>query len=457
MNRREYIDRIQDAIGDRKLIWVGTRGHDAIGLMSLAQFSEVYSVAAPLGAISLNVDYSLENLTRGRVDLDTYTIDRDHSPPANTLRRVLLHSLTQPAVVVSYRPLALLSAICYPRSEFVSQLGMFHERQATFEHKPWVETELGKIGITVIPWRYFAEGERLRLREELTARGVLVIRANRSDGGAGLRTVRTMQEMERHAPRSDDGFVGAAPLLEPHVPLNIGACVFANGKIALHPPSIQLIGIESCSGRQFGYCGNDFAAFKFIDKKIVKELEEMTVRTGRWLWMQGYIGAYGLDALVYDSRLYLTEVNPRFQGSSVLSARIDREMSRSDIYMNHIAACLGLDPPRDRMGLLDMANSQPSHAHIVIHNNNNKEKTWDSSCRSQPGTSIELLPEPGTTLAPNAIMCRIVVSRAITATGRSLEAALVRYMESGLFQKPATQHDFRERGYDASSNFDAIR
>jgi len=424
--------------------------------MSIAQLSEVYSVAAPLGALSLDVDYSLENITRKRVDLDTYSIDRDHSTEANELRRFLLASLTQPAVVVSYRSLALLSAICYPRAEFVSHLGMFHERQATFEHKPWVETQLQKIGTTVIPWRYFADGERVRLREELAARGVLVVRTNRSDGGSGLQTVNSIQQLERHTPWSKDGFIAAAPLLEPHLPLNIGACVFPNGQVTLHPLSVQLIGIKACTSRHFGYCGNDFAAAKDIDKKLVKEFGEITVRAGRWLWSQGYIGAYGVDALVHEGRLYLTEINPRFQGSASLSARIDREMFRSDIYLNHIAACLGLDPPNNEMNLLDLSNEQPSYAHLIMHNRSCEPEAWEYSCRGVAGGSVELLPMPGTVVAPNAIKCRIVATRAITNTGRSLEPAFLKDIKRAIFRKPTTAVDRMERGYDGRSNINSI-
>ena len=42
------------------------------------------------------------------------------------------------------------------------------------------------------------------------------------------------------------------------VSVNVGAVVFPGGTVAVHPASIQLIGIEPCTSRRFGYCGNDF-------------------------------------------------------------------------------------------------------------------------------------------------------------------------------------------------------
>jgi formate-dependent phosphoribosylglycinamide formyltransferase (GAR transformylase) len=57
------------------------------------------------------------------------------------------------------------------------------------------------------------------------------------------------------------------------------------------------------------------------------------------------LGAFGVDALVYDGRVYLAEVNSRFQGSSVMSARIDQALNRPDIYCAHVAAFMGLSAP----------------------------------------------------------------------------------------------------------------
>src|SRR5687767_7539036 len=139
-NRQKLLGKLKDKLGIRKLVWVGTRGHDAKALLDLPQLTEVYGITAPLGAVSIQVDFALEQVSKQRVDLDVYSIDQDRSEPANHLRRLLLASLTEPTVVMAYRPLALLSALCFPRSDFVIHIGMFHERQLTFEHKPWVES-----------------------------------------------------------------------------------------------------------------------------------------------------------------------------------------------------------------------------------------------------------------------------------------------------------------------------
>jgi hypothetical protein len=51
-NRKAYITRIENELGSRKLIWIGTRGHDAWPLLEIRQLTEIYSVAAKLGSLS---------------------------------------------------------------------------------------------------------------------------------------------------------------------------------------------------------------------------------------------------------------------------------------------------------------------------------------------------------------------------------------------------------------------
>jgi ATP-grasp domain len=420
--RRKLIRDLQDRLGARKLVWVGTRGYDSSCLMDLPQFSESYAIIAPLGSVSLAVDFALEEVSGQRVDLDTYKIDDDRSEPAQELRRRLLDSLNEPAAVLAYRPSALLSALCYPRSDFVTYLGMFHERQATFEHKPWVENELRRRGLPIIPWRYFAKEDRQRLEEEVTSLGALVVRANRSDGGAGVKAISSPDEIAAHISDSRDGFVAATPLLEPHVPLNVNACVFQDGTISLHPASMQLIGIEACTRRRFGYCGNDFAAIKDLDSELLQQFDSITRRAGRWLWSQGYLGAFGVDALVHQGRLLLAEINPRFQGSSLLSARIDRAMGRPDLFLCHLAAHLGLAAPPDRR-LSEIVQEQGSFAQVVYHN-----LQTEAALAEVPDLvgdlALELIPSADVRVHPNATVWRVLVPGAVTRNGRTIDLAV---------------------------------
>lgn len=424
VSRKNLISILTDRLGARKLVWVGTRGHDAASLMELPQFSESYAIIAPLGSLSLAVDFALEEVSGRRVDLDTYKIDDDRSEPAQELRRRLLNSLTEPTVVLAYRPSALLSAICYPRREFVTYLGMFHERQATFEHKVWVENELRLCGIPIIPWRYFAEEDRQRLEEEIAAGGTLVIRANRSDGGAGVRAISKPEDIGEHISDAGDGFIAASPLLEPHISLNINACIFREGTISLHSPSMQLIGIRECTQRRFGYCGNDFAAIKDIDQELLFKFETLVRGAGQWLWSQGYLGAFGMDALIYNGKVLLTEINPRFQGSSSLSARIDRAMGRNDLFLCHLAAHLGFGAPTTR-ALIDIVKEQAGWAQMIFHNKSAEAVRVRCYGADSSKLDFELIPSSLIHVEPDATLFRVLAAEGITRNGCTIEPSIL--------------------------------
>jgi hypothetical protein len=421
--REDLVTKLTSHLGGRKLVWVGSRGHDAASFIDLPQFSESYGIIAPLRSVSLNVDFALENISGERADLDTYKIDDDRRPPARELRRRLLASLNEPAVVVAYRPFSLLSALCYPRSDFVKYLGMFHERQATFEHKPWVESELRKAEIPIIPWRYFANEDRAQLEEYVAAVGVAVLRTNRSDGGAGLHVIREPGDVAGHMPQVPEGFFAVAPFLEPNIPVNINACVFGDGQVSLHPPSLQVIGVEEFTGRRFGYCGNDFSAIKSLSKSQLAELETITVKAGRWLHSQGYRGAFGLDALIHDGEMLLAEINPRFQGSSLLSARIDKSLGRPDVYLCHLAAYFGRQAPQS-MSLTELVNLQTDISQIVVHHTGTTPASLPHLSDDE-SMSIELAPAEGVSILPDGIVFRAVVHSSVTANGHRVRSSVI--------------------------------
>lgn len=206
----------------------------------------------------------------------------------------------------------------------------------------------------------------------------------------------------------------------PHIPLNVGACLFPNGDITIHGPSVQLIGLSGCTNRPFGYCGNDFSAFSLLDPSQQKELERVVRMTGQWLSTQGYLGAFGLDAMLYQGHIFVVEINPRFQGSSRQSAIIDKQLDRPDIYLCHLAAHLGINPPiiqsMSKNYLQDLNRS-----HIIIHNTEDRDIHPSlTSLVSRGLDRVELFPSEGVAVAPEAIVCRVVRQGSVTMDGWTL-------------------------------------
>ena len=384
------------------------------------QLKESFSVIIPLGSSNLDTEFCLETLCQRRVDADHYHTDLDGSKENQELHRRLLQACEAPSVLVTYRPTAALASIYFSRAQSVEYLGLFHERQDVFDHKPWVESELRREGIPVMPWRYVSN-EDLELVANSLTQGTQVLRFNRSGGGAGLRIIRDLSELRESWPIRGLSFLAIAPYLESSVPLNIHGCVFRDGKITLHAPSLQLIGISCCRGRPFGYCGNDFARVRDLDRKALDSLELITIRTGQWLHRMGYIGAFGIDAILHEDQVYLTEINPRFQGSSTLASQLAAQMDLPDIWCDHIASFLGLEAP-PQIHVRDLAQEQQAVAHVIAFNR------MSSVVKRRPQeqlNDLELIPQhlpaPGVSVEPEAILFKVITDGPVTEDGYQID------------------------------------
>lgn len=369
----QLLDWVVDQLGQQQLVWFGTRGTDALPLLALPQFQGLFALIAPLEGLPTGIHQDiLENRTGVRVDLDAYTIDRDASPETRQFYFAMAEWLTRSTFVATYRPCDFLASVCYPRLDRVTYLGMFHGLQSAFDHKGWVESELASYGVQTIPWRYYAYHEAGAIAEDFADHERFVVRANASDGGRGIRLV-SRNENIGWLPPHEDHFLAVAPYLHPSVPVNLGACVFRDGAVSTHGPSIQLVGVPSCTDRTFAYCGNDFASVdSFLKPAEIDEIEAMVVKVGRWLHSMSYVGAFGIDVLVCPNGVFLAEVNPRFQGSSATSAFIDASIGRTDLYISHLAAHLGCSARADGVSLREIAQAQSDPqvglSHLVSHN-----------------------------------------------------------------------------------------
>jgi Predicted ATP-dependent carboligase related to biotin carboxylase len=347
--RENCIDAIARHLKGRDLIWFGVRGKDANPLHCFEEFNTCFSIIAPSTVPGVK-NHCLESLTGLRVNVDRYDIDMDASPAASEMKNALCASMNKPCVLVPYRPLSVIDAAYFPRASTATYLGLFRDFQRPFDHKIWVESQLRRNGVQTIPWSYLST--RNNPREKLAfalGHGPLVLRLNNSSGGAGLRIVHNADELDQHLAwicEDAEEYFAYAPYLHPSIPLSISACAFPNGQTTVHPFSVQIIGDPELSPYPLGFCGSDFGAVRNLSGAEVEELESMTRQIGKWLASSGFIGAFGIDALLYQGKLYLTEVNPRFLGSSLLSAEIDQAEGLPDIFLSHMAAFLGHPAPK---------------------------------------------------------------------------------------------------------------
>lgn len=412
---------VADAIGDRRLVWFGIRGVDAGPLLALEQFRESYAVTATLAAAGLEATYSLEDETLQRVDLDRYDIDEDEREQVRSLRRKLLVSLAAPSVLMAYRSAGFVSSVHFPNLDTTTLATMFVERQRPFEHKPWVELELARAGVRTIPWRYVSDEDHLLVGRWLR-NGPIVLRPSRTSGGVGLVLVEDGSTATLDWPRQRDAFVAVSPYMGGATPVNVGACAFRDGSVSVHAPSVQLIGLPACTNQRFGYCGNDFGAIADLSPSALADLDDMVRMAGRWLSSCGYVGAFGVDALVGEDEVFLTEVNPRFQGSSLLGAELARWLDVPDLFLDHLAAFLGVEPGIGPT-LADWANARPDLSHVIVHNRREVPVALSGSLpRGQlPDVArAELVVPPGVEVEPGGVLFRARVAGRITDVGTAL-------------------------------------
>lgn len=371
---RNRLDEILAAVGRRSLAWFGTRGLDALSLSAMRTPELVVSQIAPIGEdLAPDTDQDcLETRLSERADLDRYDIDMDIRREARSLRTRFLAQARPPMIVIAYRPAEFLAATSFCDDDMLTAFN-FHLFQRQFEHKPWVERALRKalVDVPMIPTVYLRDTDTEAVRREV-GKGRRVGRTSSGSGGAGVFLFASEQEFAERLPPHRDGFVAISPYIEGGAPLNVNACVYSDG-VGVFGVSYQLIGIEGLTGRRFGFCGNDFAAASQLDRQLLDEIETKTRGVGEWLHRQGYRGLFGLDLLVGEKACFVSELNPRFQASTPLSALINQELGIPDPATEHVAAFLDLPCPKlpscaeQTMRAMELAGAKPLAQ--VIHRN----------------------------------------------------------------------------------------
>jgi hypothetical protein len=425
MERAALLRQVSDLLGDVQLVWFGTRGDDVESVADLDQLSAAFSIISRYRHRSTIDGAALEDLSGVRVDLDTFDIDADPgSETMNEFRRALLRTLSRPSAVLTYRPSMFLSAACFARQDQCRYIGMFNDHQSAFEHKPWVETEIAKLGIPRIEWKYVADDDQLQTLKFLE-NGPVILRRSRTNGGVGLVRIDEPTTLKSLWLDEDEAFVSVAPYIAGGIPMNVNGVVWHDG-VTLHPASLQLIGVPECTTRPFGYCGNDFTAAAGLDRSQLSFMDDAVRSIGGWLGRFGYLGAFGVDFLIDEKGVPLfTEVNPRLQGSTHASSELSVEWGLNCVLLEHIAALLGIDAPHGP-SLLEFAASDPELAHFIVHWTGERDASVDpttlvNSLLAVPETSrIDVVTRPDLRTEPGATVARVTARSLLTRTGFDL-------------------------------------
>ncbi len=259
--------------------------------------------------------------------------------------------------------------------------------------------------------------------------GSLVVRLNRSTGGNGLFLINDLNEFDslwNKLVMHEEGYFSVAPYYYPSTPINLNCTVFHDGNVALHGASVQIIGDPLLTNLKFGFCGNDYGKIKDIEPNMLDRIEQMARKTGLWLASVGYRGSFGIDALLVGSEVYLTEINPRFQGSSSLAAQFDRDAGRPDVFQTHMGSFFGLKVPK-QYSLREIVVAQPNISQIISHNISNgiEHVENDIGFCDSVNCKLSTLPDKNIDIQPNGVRFKMTINESVAdENGRLLERVI---------------------------------
>jgi hypothetical protein len=133
-----------------------------------------------------------------------------------------------------------------------------------------------------------------------------------SCGGSGTYFISSDQDCKKYI--NNDKIYSISPYMNNSCSPNIHIIIYEN-EIMLLPMSIQLF---SPGPQRFHYQGADFPLTQHLSKEIKRKIADYAQYIGERLRFAGYRGICGIDFLVYDSNVYLMEINARFQSSTFL-------------------------------------------------------------------------------------------------------------------------------------------
>ena len=435
MLRTGLLTEVSRRLGNRGVVWAGIRGDDAEPLADLPQFAAAFSIVAAYRR-RVGVDgVAYEDFSGVRVDPEIWDIDDHlHDDATVQFRQALLRSLARPSALLPYRSSRFLSAIWFARRDKCTSLGLFGAHQSAFEHKPWVETAVADLGLPHIRWIYVADEEQLQTRKLLDT-GPIVLRRSRTSGGEGIVRVDSAAQARAQWPHVDEAFVSVAPYISGGVPVNVGATVWHDG-VTLQHLSIQLVGIPGLVTREFGYCGNDFGLARDLDPVLVDQIEDAMTKIGGWLRNFGYRGTFGGDFLIHDGQALFTEINPRFQGSTLASCRLSVDEGEGCLMLEHLGAVLGMDAPARRRPLRDLVAQTPDVANVVVHWTGlesavvDPETLVDAVLTLVPGSHADVLTHTGLRTDRGAAVARLTLPTRVTSTGFDVTPMLASIVET---------------------------
>jgi hypothetical protein len=158
------------------------------------------------------------------------------------------------------------------------------------------------------------------------------------------------------------------------VPSLNGHCVVLKTRKGLRSiaacPSVQIVGTYGCTRRAEIYCGNDFSAAGSVPKSIREEVCNIMEKIGLFMGAKGFLGLFGMDFLLNGDEVLALEINPRFQGSTMLLSLLQVDRGEIPLAALHVMQFMGIieEFPQDFLEQSKRMYRTPyKGAHLIVH------------------------------------------------------------------------------------------
>jgi hypothetical protein len=418
------LSRTLDArFGRHVLFWISSKATDALPIYWIRGDSYSFSMIGSANQTFFNATHlSVEQMCCYRYDYDVQTFDVLPRPFLAELENSIQHAARGHAVLIvpfsSFRSLQNIS-LTIPAAIL---LGNPPQLEEMLGFKPWIENHLCKLGLPIIQWKHYltSSNQQALSTEDLSGK---IIREPNETGGRGHVLLSRERRCRPSLPAPPNSTIfSVGDYIAHQYSLNVGGCVFQDGEITIHPMSLQIIGALECSDRMFSYCGNEFGTLtRYLETSDYSIIESITQSTGRLLHQFGFIGAFGIDMIKDNNgRILISEINPRFQASSLISSYISHKTHTVTIHEDHIAAHVNAKLPGKRPSLHSLSTMGETVSQIFCYNSANVPE----SAPPAPSDNNQLhaldLKSEGVNMDPHALLFRVFSNGPVLRDGRHL-------------------------------------
>lgn len=212
-----------------------------------------------------------------------------------------------------------------------------------------------------------------------------VIQEPLSSGGQGTYLVTEKNAEEVLPLLNGDELYIVTGYIDHNISVNIHAVIF-DSKIIILPGSIQIIGHND---NRLLYRGADFCTFCDIKQQIQNKLYKLTEDLSKVIQRMGYRGVVGFDALIADGEVYLSEINNRFQGSSLLVTKALVNAGFPSLHELNLMAFDGATPDDTLVEQLRVLNIPYSmYNYIYVDNGIHPQYVFEQAQKASQAVSV---------------------------------------------------------------------